>query len=133
MKKKLTFFLALIFLLSAMGMNAEKGKGSTSSIPFKSPNSVFYGTDIFINHQPAQDQRNVHVSVAFNGWIYAVYTHNTTTNEGFTILKSTDNGTTWTVLQDYAFSGSTYTVADILVAGNDLTHLKYFVAGILVN
>ncbi len=130
MKKNLTFFLALIFLLSTMGMNAEKGKGSTSSIPYKSPNSVLYGTDIFINHQPAQDQRNVHVSVAFNGWIYAVYTHNTSTNAGYAILKSTDNGNTWTLLTDYTYAGVVYTAAGVVAAGSDLTHLKYFVAGI---
>jgi hypothetical protein len=131
MKKILIPLLTVVLLFCVMIMNAENGIGSKSSIPYKSPNSVLYGTDIIINNVPSQNQRNVHVSVAFNGWIYAVYTHNTSTNEGFAILKSTDNGNTWTLLQDYTYAGNVYTAAAIVAAGSDLAHLKYFVAGIV--
>jgi hypothetical protein len=86
-----------------------------------------------INHlipSCTEDQRNVHVSVAFNGWLYAVYTHNISGgNAGLTILKSTNNGIDWSILQDYPYPGA-YAACDIVAAGNNLTDLKLFVAGI---
>jgi hypothetical protein len=129
MKKNLPSFLSVILLLSVMVLKAENGKESKSPVPYKSPNSVLYGKDIVINNDPSQDQRNVHVSVAFNGWLFAVYTHNTSSTAGLTILKSVDNGITWTVIDDNSNTG-TYTAAGIVVAGNTLTDLKLFVAGI---
>jgi hypothetical protein len=131
MKKILTPFLAVILFLSVIGMNAQSGKGTSSFIPYKSPNSVNYGTDIVLYNDITQDQRNVHVSVAFNGWLYAIYTHNdiSTTTAGLTVLRSTDDGITWEILQDYVLTGA-YTATDIVAAGNNLTDLKIFIAGI---
>jgi hypothetical protein len=130
MKKNLMPLLTVVLLFCVMIMNAENGKGSKSSIPYKSPNSVLYGKDIIMNNVPSQNQRNVHVSVAFNGWLFAVYTHSTSTNSGYGILKSIDNGITWTVISDVSYPGA-YTAAGVVVAGNNLSDLKLFVAGIV--
>jgi len=122
--------LTCCFLLCVLWMNAENGKGTSSFIPYKGPNSMSYGKDIMINNISSEDQRNVHVSVAFNGWLYAVYTHNTASGvAGMTILRSTDDGVTWTVLLDFSAVGS-YNAASIVVAGNNLANLKLFVAGV---
>jgi hypothetical protein len=130
MKKTFTFILTLFLLFSIIGMKAENGKGKTSSVPYKSPNSILYGMDLLINNDPTEDQRNVHISVAFNGWLFAVYTHNISGgNAGITILRSTNNGIDWSILDDYFYAGA-YTACDIVVAGNNLTDLKLFVAGI---
>ena len=131
MKKIFTPFLAVILFLSVIGMNAQPGKGSSSFIPYKSHSSVFYGTDIVIYNDLTQDQRNVHLAVAFNGWLFAAYTHNdySSTTAGLTILRSTDNGITWEILQDYVVTGA-YTATDIVAAGNTLADLKVFVAGV---
>ena len=112
-------------------MNAGNEKGISSVIPYKFPNSVSYDKDIMINNIPSQDQRNVHVAVAVNGWLYAVYTHNTTSGSaGLTIIKSTDDGVTWNILADNSTPGS-YNATSIVAAGNTLADLKVFVAGVL--
>jgi len=130
MKKQLLLFLIWIFLVITTSMNAENPKGTTSNIPYKSPGTVLYGTDLVINNDASQDQLNVHVAVAFNGWLYAVYTHNTGSGgAGITILRSINNGINWTILMNYSYSGA-FTATDIVAAGNNLTDLKLFVAGI---
>ena len=132
MKKKLLFSFIAFILLGLQGLNAGNIKSSSLCIPYKAPNSILYGTDIIINNDPAQNQRNVHVAVAFNGWLFAVYTHNTSTSSGLTLLRSTDNGITWVTLVDFSYSGA-YTATDIVAAGNTLADLKIFVAGILAS
>jgi hypothetical protein len=130
MKTFISLFLTFSLYLTGMDLHAQGGKGLPSPVPLKQPNSVSYGNDIIINNYPAEDQRNVHISAAFNGWLYAVYTHNTTLGTaGFTVFRSIDNGNTWSMLQDYNYSGA-YTAMDILVAGNNLADLKLFVAGV---
>jgi hypothetical protein len=128
--KKLLFSLSIAsFLLIVMMVNAGNGKPSSSCIPYKSPNSVFYATDIIINNDPVQNQRNVHLTIAFNGWLYAVYTNNYGGIAALTILQSTDNGVTWTTLNTKSGTGS-YNAVSIVVAGSTLAALKLFVAGV---
>ncbi|HPT03386.1 MAG TPA: sialidase family protein, partial [Bacteroidales bacterium] len=67
----------------------------TYAQPIKAP---MFGKDITINNDSNADQRNVKVCVAPNGWLYSCYWNHF--ENGFTcyIMKSTDNGISWTKL-----------------------------------
>ena len=123
MKKVFTLLLMAVLFFSVSMVNAQRSKGSSSVIPYKSGLSPQYGTDIIINNDPLQDQRNAHVSVAFNGWLYACYTIAT---GGFQVAKSTDDGVTWTysaiIWPDYTFPK-----VDLIVVGKTVADLRVWV------
>ena len=37
--------------------------------------SVLFGFDTYINNQPNEDQKNIAICSAFNGWLYGVYSY----------------------------------------------------------
>jgi len=107
---------------------------ATSSLPLKSANSLLYGSDVIINDQPAENQRQACLTVAFNGWLYAGYMVTDGTSHKWMIMISTDDGVTWLVLREQALNTDWYGVAmDIVVAGNSVPDLKLFVSRILRN
>lgn len=93
-----------------------------------------YFNDVIIENS-TYDQRNVKISAAFNGWLYAAYsTSNTSTGAGgITIRKSRNNGITWTTLDSYQPANTKYPTFDIVVAGTDTNNLILYLAGVNVN
>lgn len=93
---------------------------------------VPFGQDVILYQQSGVNQRNAVVTSAFNGWLYAAYTTvNSALNEGgITILKSTDNGFNWNVMDSYTPTDVRYRDVEIEVAGTDTNDLKLFLAAI---
>lgn len=94
-----------------------------------------YSNDIIIENSPSINQRNVKLSVAFNGWLYTAFsTFDSTSNSGgITIRSSRDNGTTWQTMDSYSVAGVTYESHDIVVAGTDTNNLTLYMVGIYHN
>jgi hypothetical protein len=134
--KKFTISMVATMLLVALSINvlAQAEVGQSNVVPYKTPNSVLYGSDVIIDNQPAQDQRNTCLSVAFNGWLYAGLSVNEAGSWRWKIFLSTDDGATWTVLRDQTLNTNWYVHAiDIVVTGTTVGDLKVFVARILNN
>jgi len=74
MKTLFTLFVLTLFFLSMEGIQAQNGLLGGSAFPLKSQSSLF-GKDIVINDSSTQDQHNVVICSAFNGWLYCVYSH----------------------------------------------------------
>ncbi len=136
MKTRPTFFVLLLFLISVEGLNAQTGLLGESILPLQPNGSPLFGTDIIINDQPTQSQQHVAVCSAFNGWLYAAVTYKDPTyynnNAVVSVLKSIDNGLTWTIIFEDWFPGGTgdaeYTSVDITTTGNSVSTLKFFLA-----
>src|ERR1035437_8681249 len=132
MKTRITLFAFL--LICVTGLNAQTGLFGGSGVPFK-PQSPLFGKDIVINDQPIQNQRTMAICSAFNGWLFSVYSYyNYNTNfPSFTIMKSNDNGITWTILTDSYWQVPNYECKsiDITVIGDSVTNLKVIIAGVV--
>lgn len=135
MKLRFAVLITTVFLFCVEGVKSQSI--IESSLPLKSTNSIIFGNDIILHNIPSEDQHHVAVCSAFNGWLYAVYTyHNDTYNFGaFTIMKSVDNGNTWTVFIDayYPMPNSIFKSIDIIAAGDSVSNLKVFLAGVITN
>jgi Secretion system C-terminal sorting domain len=107
--------------------------GSTQNV--KSTKDVTFAGDVIIESTPTISQGKVKLSVAFNGWLYSAFsTFNSSTNSrGITIRKSTNNGASWTTIDSYTFTSTTYPSYDIVVAGTDTNNLTLYLAGINAN
>jgi hypothetical protein len=123
--KRILFFALLVSSLLTMAQEVRTTL-KHAYIPNK------YATDIIINSAPGIDQRNVKLAIAFNGWLYAAFNNiNYATNSGgLTIMKSTNDGTSWSVMDSYSDVGFRYPVFDIVVAGTNTNDLKLFIAGV---
>jgi len=117
-------------LLVFNNLDAQTGGNGNPVIPLQQNRSVLFGSDIVIHNEPDQDQRQVAVCSAFNGWLYAVNTyHNSFYNCGaFTILISIDNGISWTVLNDgyYPIDNTELASVDLVLIGDTTSNLKLF-------
>lgn len=91
-----------------------------------------FGMDVIVQGSPSIDQRNVVANTSYNGWIYAAFTTIDTTNNagGITIVKSTNKGASWNVLDAYSVPGIRYEDVDIEVTGTDTNDLRLFVVGL---
>jgi hypothetical protein len=91
-----------------------------------------FGADVIIANAPAINQRQVEITSAFNGWLYAAYTTvDSAANEGgVDIKRSIDRGMTWQHIDSYSISNFRYEDVDLVVAGTDTNNLTLFVAGI---
>jgi len=77
-----------------------------SAFPLDPSRSVLFGKDVIISDEADQNQRNIAICSAFNGWLYAAYWYPITIfNEGFLYTRpvikihiSTDYGMNWTEL-----------------------------------
>ena len=130
MKQRLTILIALVLLFTVDMLHAQPG------IPLKDNGSVLFGKDIVINDQPDQNQRLVSVCSAFNGWLYAAYTYQSSPSltASMTILKSTDGGITWNVLinDSATTTNTTYTCVNIVTTGTSVATLKLFAATVSI-
>ncbi|HTX88568.1 MAG TPA: T9SS type A sorting domain-containing protein [Bacteroidales bacterium] len=129
MKKALTLLTSLLLVIFIGNLSAQTSHDGRGIVPLKSPNSVTYGTDVIIHNNPAADQRNTCLSVAYNGWLYAAYT---LTTGGFKVAKSVDNGATW-VLSDLIWSNYYFPKVDIVVTGTTVGTLTVWVGYICQN
>jgi hypothetical protein len=128
MKKNLLMILILISIQSF----AQEIRTKVQDNPFVKNK---YSNDMIINSNAALDQRNVKLSVAFNGWLYAAYsTVDSALNQGgITIMTSRDKGAKWTMVDSYTPANNRYPAFDIVVAGTDTNNLTLFLAGVDYN
>ena len=87
-----------------------------------------FNNNIFIKDRPDQDQRNIAICSAFNGWLYAIYWYPKNSIPYGVLLKSVDNGKTWITLIDDAtgLTDQVFTRFSIVACGNDTSNLKVF-------
>jgi hypothetical protein len=129
--KHFCLYLALSFTVVMLeGIQAQHGFSGYLE-PVK-PQSPAFGKDIVILDNNSQDQRDVAICGAFNGWLYSAYSFYYPVG-GFmavNILRSTDGGITWTVINRDDLPpncGSPISIS-IAAGGNSLATLKLFVA-----
>lgn len=95
------------------------------------PTPLYYN-DVTIESSPSIDQRNVKLTVAFNGWLYTAF--NTVDSAldkgGITIRMSRDNGQSWTTIDNYSVTGVRYPTHDIVVCGTDTNNLVVYLVGV---
>jgi len=130
MKNRVISLVLSIIVLILNQLVAQNGSTTGSVSPFQKNRSVLFGFDTYINSQPQQDQRNVAICSAFNGWLYAVYSYPGNLNQaGVTILRSKNNGLTWSVIYNgtVGFGPTTITKLAISVCGQDSANLKLFI------
>jgi Secretion system C-terminal sorting domain len=125
MKARFTIFAFLFLCLT--GLNAQTGFLNGSVVPLK-PQSPLFGKDIKINDLPTENQRNVAVCCAFNGWLYAAYWVKTAGYMELTIMKSVDDGMTWDIFRTVqtGVPSEIFTSFKIATCGNSLSTLKVF-------
>jgi hypothetical protein len=90
-----------------------------------------FGKDIVIHDSTTQNQRQVAVCSAYNGWLYAVYSYFNTYYNGAAIivLKSVDNGITWSKINEFVNQIYTDVLSlDIVACGDSISNLKLFIS-----
>jgi hypothetical protein len=136
MNTRFTFFILLLLLFSIEGIHAQTGLFGGLAFPLK-PQSPLFGKDIVIHDSSSQNQRQVAICSAFNGWLYAGYTYFSTWYNcpAFTVLKSVDNGITWTVIIDAPSDpvDSNFLSLDMVIIGDSISNLKLFVAWVITS
>jgi len=109
---------------------AQTAENRTNTVPVKPANPLLYGNDILINDDDSEDQRGANLSIAYNGWAYAVYTVMKGTQGGFDIRKSTDNGLTWSEFSDVIQDNYQNVAVDLVVCGTSEADLILYQTGI---
>jgi hypothetical protein len=119
----------LLSILAFFALSCYSGFCQKPVLPVNPSSSPLFGKDIVIQDVTGRDQRNVHICSAFNGWLYAVYSYPIGIEQAIAVLKSTDNGITWTLLGEGSMNvASSITKLDMLVCGNSVDNLKIFIA-----
>lgn len=133
-KKRMKKYLLAFGLLSAGLLPAQETSHNSLDKGGSSVSKLF-ANDIIIDNAPTINQRNVKLSVAFNGWVYTVFSTFDSVNNagGFTFRSSKDNGITWQTIDSYSVPGVTYEAHDIVVAGTDTNNLTLYLVGIYHN
>jgi hypothetical protein len=129
---KTRFTLLAFLLLCITGLNAQTGFFGGQGVPLK-PQSPLFGYDVLINDQLSQNQRMLDVCSAFNGWLYAIYSHSESDGPWVAILKSINNGKTWSIIWDENSGsfGDSFTRLNLISTGNDTSNLYLFMSGCL--
>ena len=131
-----TITLFCFFLLIVLDpLSAQKSlneRNYSSVIPEKTP---LFANDIYLDNQPSQNQRNLAICSAFNGWLYAAYGNLVDTVLFLSILRSVDDGKTWSMLLNAidGVYGATYLKLDLIACGNDTSNLKLFLGDLQFN
>jgi hypothetical protein len=119
------------FAFCASTLNAQNGQNERPVLPLKRLDAPVFGKDIIIHDQPNQNQRQVALCSAFNGWLYAAYSYfdHNVQEAAVTILRSKDSGVNWSTILDGTIGliQTAITSMDILVCGHDTANLKVFV------
>jgi hypothetical protein len=125
------------FLFSYESVKCQAMQEHSSGLPLKNTNSVAFANDVTIYNDPTQNQRQVALASSFNGWLYAEYSymHPEYLQPTTELLKSTDNGLTWTGLINEIFVQpyTSLTSFDIAIVGDSVSNLKIILAWIATN
>lgn len=126
--KKLLFFSGLLLTGSVF----SQAPAEHSNFKGTQAQSPAYANDVIIENSPTISQRNVKLSVAFNGWLYAAFSTVDSLNNkgGLTIRSSKDNGATWKTIDAYLVTDIRYETHDIVVAGTDTNNLTLYMLGV---
>jgi len=135
MKSPFTFLTYVFLFFALQGLHSQP-TGFNGSIPLK-PQSPLFGKDIIIDNQPLQNQSDVAIGCAFNGWLYAVTTYYDSIDHtpGYDLLQSKDSGMTW----QYLTGSLTWTEYlkirsnSITIMGDSISNLKIFWSYILLS
>jgi hypothetical protein len=116
------------FLLFINLLHAQSTLQTASGFPLKQINSPVFGKDIVINKDSSQDQRQIAICSAFNGWLFAAYGYFIEADKisALTLLKSIDNGVTWSILTDEMYPAENNELRNInLVSiGDSISNIK---------
>src|SRR5512133_1874567 len=102
----------------------------TSGALGQSPTSPLFGKDIVIHDMPDRDQRNVAVCSAFNGWLYAAFSYDSSLYTHLMVVRSTDHGITWNPFYIFSYAAVKYMVVsslDIVTVGNNAGNLRLII------
>jgi len=117
------------------GIHAQHEYRGTAT-PFK-PQSPLFGKDIIINDSPTQNQRQLVLCSAFNGWLFAEYSYTDPNNHSpaATVMKSIDNGYTWSEFFNGVWPGvyTFFNSLDMIVTGDSISNLKVFLVYVVSN
>lgn len=130
MKIMITIIIQIICMVLLNGLHAQKGSAYDKIDQYQSNKSVQFGFDTYINNQPLEDQKNIAICSAFNGWLYAVHSYfDKSVNEAAaTFLRSKDNGITWSIIFDetIGWAHTAFTKLDLIAVGQDTANIKLF-------
>lgn len=117
------------FLLIFFSSNLLQAQNTRDFLPVIPEKSTLFADDIYINDQPTQNQHSLAMCSTFNGWLFAVYTFQVGTVPWIAVLKSIDNGKTWSVINsgNLGFAGDYSFKMDLVSCGNDTSNLKLFI------
>jgi hypothetical protein len=138
MKTVVQLIISVFLLITIGGIHAQTDFFGEPAYPLK-PQSPLFANDIVIHDSSTQNQRQVKICSAFNGWLYAVYTNHYSEYQcncpGITILKSTDNGITWSIIDNIPTNQNVDTISsiDIAVGGDSISNIKLFLSCILIS
>jgi len=133
MKKMLLFTPVFLFLILNQFSLAQQNSGEPPVLPLKNSGSVLFGQDIVINNLPDQDQKNLAICSAPNGWLYAAYTFDSIGHAYYSIMRSEDNGLSWDFLvykRPY-LSKTSIKKLDIIAYGNSPSDQKVLIAWLM--
>ena len=133
MKRQFALMIIPVLFLLVGDLKSQSINNGLSVLPLKSSNFILFGKDIIINDQPGQDQRSIVICSAFNGWLFSAYSYINVYNvPDLIIMKSTDNGITWTIFKDGSIppDGTTFKSMHIVTIGDSISNLKIIVSGV---
>ena len=126
--------LISIILLLSLSLKSQNVSNEFSGLPLSPHRSVLFGSDIVIDANSLRDQRNLTICSAFNGWLYAVYTWNDPAANNMmniTLLRSKDNGETWTILlEGPETTHSIVSRYSFVACGNNENNIKLFLGAL---
>ncbi|MBL7720125.1 MAG: hypothetical protein JNL72_14910, partial [Flavipsychrobacter sp.] len=101
-------------------------------ILFSAGKASAWGTDILVNPTSGYKYRDTRIAVAYDGTVYVgrlVSSEGNSLFQEWQVLKSVDNGATFTNFDGGSLSGSSkYLAFDMIVAGENATDFRVFVA-----
>ncbi|MDD4553609.1 MAG: T9SS type A sorting domain-containing protein [Bacteroidales bacterium] len=124
----------IVYLLFSDFLIAQTSQAIESGSLYKTNQSVLFGSDIIINNIPTEDQRNVAICSAYNGWLYSCYWRPDNSGYSYYIMRSTDSGMSWTELFTVHYQSSSekvITKMDIVACGNNSSNLKVFLGMVI--
>ena len=125
MNIKSIILLTALTIISIHAMFAQSRQIPDPVIPFNTSRTEIFGDDIFINDQPGQNQRNLAVCSAFNGWLYASFGYFKQNKQWIDFYRSTDNGKTWNIFLTSQYLPTIIKI-ELVTSGNTLENLKLF-------
>lgn len=129
MLRKIIASLTLITFLTSLGAAQTTLLGSQGRTLYQ-PTHPLFGSDIVIHHEPSQNQRHIAITSAFNGWLYAVYGYRSGFYPALAIMRSVDDGASWTTLLAGPIPIINCEIVhfDIIVPGNTIQDMKIILA-----